>query len=226
MRPFLPALLALLAGPLLPVPCLAAGGHHAVDDASIDDPGQCNVELWAERSNLDRRQLRHAGIGCNILGVEAGLNADQETSRGAPSLHLRGVQLKWATALRPQLAIGLVAALGWQDQTPRSQQSLLVPLTWTPREDLAFHLNLGRSRLKGADDRTQRGVAVEWQITPAWQALAEHFHDGERPLSRLGLRRTLSEQLTLDLSYARTAATARTPKEGWWTIGANWTFGQ
>ncbi|MFX1682252.1 hypothetical protein PV762_23800 [Mitsuaria sp. CC2] len=218
-------LLVLLTGPLLSAACLAAGGHHAVDDAATVDPGQCNLELWAEHSNLDRRQRQHAGLGCNLLGAEAGINADRETSRSASSLHLHGVQLKWATALQPQLAIGVVAGLGWQDQTPRSQQSLLVPVTWTPREDLAFHLNLGRSRLKGGDARTQRGIAAEWQMSPGWQTLAEYFHDGERPLSRLGLRRTLSDQLTVDVSYARAGA-VRTPKEGWWTIGANWTFGQ
>lgn len=219
-------LLVLATGLLLPLRCFAAGGHHAVDDAAIDDAGQCNLELWAERSNLDRRQLQHAGLGCNLLGVEVGINADRETARAASPRHVHGVQLKWATALQPQLAIGLVAALGWQDQTPRSQQSLLVPLTWTPREDLAIHLNLGRTLLRGADDRTQRGLAVEWQMTPAWQTLAEHFHDGQRPLTRLGLRRTVDERWTLDLSFAKSPATARAPKEGWWTIGANWTFGQ
>ena len=219
-------LLALLAGLLLPAPTFAAGGHHAVDDAAIVESGQCNLELWAERSNLDHRQLQHAGLGCNLLGAEAELNVDRETARSASSLHLHGVQLKWATGLTPQLAIGLVTALGWQDQAPRSQQSLLVPLTWTPREDLAFHVNVGRTLRKGADDLTQRGIAAEWQVTPDWQALAEHFHDGQRPLTRLGLRRTLSDRLTLDLSFARTTATAHAPKEGWWTVGANWTFGQ
>ncbi|WP_067278114.1 hypothetical protein [Mitsuaria sp. 7] len=219
-------LLALLTGLLLPFHAFAAGGHHAVDDAAIVDSGQCNLELWAERANLDRRQLQHAGLGCNLSGVEVGLNADRETARGASSLHMHGVQLKWATGLRPQLSIGLVTALGWQDQTPRAQQSLLVPLTWTPREDLAIHLNLGRTLLRHADDRTQRGIAVEWQMTQDWQGLSEYFHDGRRPLTRLGLRRTLSDRLTLDLSFAKTTATARAPKEGWWTIGANWTFGQ
>ncbi|WP_431265025.1 hypothetical protein ACQ859_06160 [Roseateles chitinivorans] len=223
MRFFLPV---LLTGLLLPVHAIAAGGHHAVDDAAIVDPGQCNLELWAERSTLDRRQLQHAGVGCHLSGVEAGINVDRNTAQAVPSLHMRGMQLKWATALQPELAVGLVAALGWQDQTPRSQQSLLLPVTWTPREDLAFHLNLGRSWLKGADDRTQRGIAAEWQMTPDWQGLAEYFHDGQRPLKRLGLRRTLGTSLTLDLSFARATAAAHAPKEGWWTIGTNWTFGQ
>lgn len=224
---FLP--LVLLTGLLLPATGFAAGGHHAVDDASILEPGRCGLELWAERSNLDRRQLQHAGLACHLLGLEAEINADRETARAAPSLHLHGAQLKWATALQPHLAIGLVGAVGWQDQAPRSQQSLLVPLSWTPREDLAFHLNVGRTLLKGSPGRTSRGAAVEWQAAPSWQWLAEVFHDGQRPLTRLGLRRSLDERLTLDLSFARATAggtaTARLPKEDWWTVGANWSFG-
>jgi len=221
---FLP--LALSAGLLTPVLALAAGGHHAVDDAAIADPGQCTVELWAERGNLARRQLQHAGLGCNVLGVEAGLNVDRETARDTASRHVHGAQLKWATDLQPQLAIGLVAALSWQDQTPRSQTSLLVPLSWRPREDLALHLNIGRSFPRGDADRTQRGVAVEWQAAPQWQLLAEAFHDGQKPLARLGIRRDLSDRLSLDLSVARSNAFRQTPRETWWTVGANWTFGQ
>ncbi|MDH0864440.1 hypothetical protein [Mitsuaria sp. GD03876] len=219
-------LLVLLTGLLLPLSCLAAGGHHAVDDAVIAVPGQCNLELWAERSNLDRRQRQHAGLGCYVLGVEAEINADRETAQPVPNLHAHAVQLKWATDLRPRLAIGLVGALSWQDQAPRSQRSLLVPLSWTPRDDLALHLNLGRAFVRGGEDRTQRGIAVEWQMVAGWQLLVEHFHDGLRPMSRLGLRHDVNERLSLDLSFARASATGRGPKEGWWTAGVNWTLGQ
>ncbi len=221
--------LVLLTGLLLPATGFAAGGHHAVDDATILEPGQCGLELWAERSNLDRRQLQHAGFACHILGAEVEMNAGRETATTARTLHLHGAQLKWATALQPQLAIGLVGALGWQDQTPRLQQSFLAPLTWTPREDLALHLNVGRTLLKRAPDRTLRGAALEWQAAPAWQLLAEVFHDGQRPLTRVGLRHTQSDRVTIDLSFAKASAagtaTARVPKEGWWTLGANWSFG-
>lgn len=218
--------LVLLTGLCLPLPSFAAGGHHAVDDAVIAVPGQCNLELWAERSNLDRRQLQHAGLGCNLLGVEAEVNADRETARPSPNLHAHAFQLKWATDLQPRLAIGIVGALSWQDQTPRAQRSLLVPLSWTPRDDLAFHLNLGRAFLRGGENRTQRGIAAEWQMTAGWQSLAEYFHDGARPLTRLGLRHDVNERLSLDLSFARASATAQGPKEGWWTVGVNWTLGQ
>lgn len=228
-------LLAILAGLLLPSYAHAAGGHHAVDDAAILDPGQCNVELWAERSTLDRRRLQHLGTACHLAGVELGLNLDRDrstapasdgTTSAAPALHARGLQAKWATALRPDLSIGLVGALSWQDQAPRVQQSLLVPLSWTPREDLALHLNLGRSFRAGAADRAARGIAVEWQPVPAWQGLAEWFDDGLRPLARLGLRRYVGEQVSLDLSYAKTTSARRAPAEGWWTLGLTWEFGR
>jgi len=219
-------LLVLLASLLLPFPCLAAGGHHAVDDAVIAVPGQCTLELWAERSGTDRRQLQHAGVGCHVMGLEAEINGDRETTRSASTLHLHALQLKWATDLQPRLSIGLVGALRWQDQTPRAQRSLLMPLSWTPRDDLAFHLNLGRTFASGAPDRTQRGAAVAWQMTAGWQFLAEVFHDGTRPLKRLGLRHDIDERLSLDLSIARGNAVGSAPRETWWTGGLNWTFGQ
>lgn len=215
-----------LTGLLLPFPLLAAGGHHAVDDAAITDPGQCTLELWAERANLDRRQLQHAGLGCNVLGAEFGLSADRQTDRASPSLHIHGAHLKWATELQPQVAIGVVAVFDWQDQTPKSQRIVLIPLTWTAREGLAVHLNLGRSAVRGAADHTLRGAALEWQVLPKLQTLVEYAHDGQRPLARLGLRHDVNDRLSLDLSFARASAAAALLREGWWTVGANWTFGR
>ena len=32
-------------------PVRAAGGHHAVDDAAMLDPGQCQIETWFDHEN-------------------------------------------------------------------------------------------------------------------------------------------------------------------------------
>ncbi|MBO9687157.1 MAG: hypothetical protein J7598_11125 [Mitsuaria chitosanitabida] len=225
MPAILTVLAALLAALLLSSHCHAAGGHHAVDDASILDPGQCNVELWAERAQQQHRRLQHAGTACHVAGVELGLSLDRGTAADSPTLHPHAAQVKWATALTAQWSLGAVAALGWQNLAPKRQAILLVPVTWTPREDLALHLNVGRVLREGAPDRWQRGAAIEWQPVPEWQGLAEVFHDGQRPLARLGLRRFLGEKLSIDLSRARARATAQAPREDWWTLGVNWEFG-
>ncbi|OWQ90359.1 hypothetical protein CDN99_13435 [Roseateles aquatilis] len=216
--------MALAAGLSLSSCCLAAGGHHAVDDAALLEPGQCNVEAWAARSNVDRRRLQHVGSACRVLDVELGLNVDRATTAVDPTARLLGVQLKWATELQPTLALGAVVAVNRHDHAPRMQRIVLVPLTWTPREDLAVHLNVGRDVHGSGPHHTPRGIAVEWQPTAAWQGLAEYFHDGQRPLRRLGLRRFFGPNVTLDLSYARTGSTAETAKEDWWTLGLSWAF--
>lgn len=226
MPAILTVLLAVIAALLLSGRSHAAGGHHAVDDASILDPDQCNVELWAERARQHQRRLQHAGAACRVADAELGLSLDRGTAADSPTLHPHAVQVKWATSLSPQWSVGAVAALGWQNLAPKRQVLLLAPATWTPREDVAVHLNLGRALREGGENRWQRGAAVEWQPVPEWQGLAEIFHDGQRPLARLGLRRFFGEKLSIDLSRARARATALAPREDWWTLGLNWEFGR
>lgn len=198
----------------------AAGGHHAVDDAAILEPGQCQAEFWFERA--DGRRLAHVGPACRLGDVELGLNLDDGRLSGAPGLRSGGPQLKWATELLPTLSVGAVWDATWQNTQPhRMGQSLLIPLTWAPREDVAIHLNLGRDLRHQAADLTRRGVALEWLPHPQWQGLAEWFDDGLRTHRRLGLRHLVSERLSLDLSRAAPVGQAG---DAWWTVGLNWTF--
>lgn len=222
-RQFARRLLALLTACvslLLPSPVRAAGGHHAVDDAVLLEPGQCQVETWAEDGR--EHHLQHVGPACRLGSVEAGLNLDRYSLGGNGPVRLAGLQLKWATELMPGLSWGAVWGANWQNTAPRfTGQSLLLPLSWAPREDLALHLNLGRDFHPGLRDHTRYGVALEWQPTPQWQGLAEYWSDGLRQRQRLGLRYLLSDSLSLDLSRAR-ARTA--PRDSWWTLGVNWVF--
>jgi hypothetical protein len=200
----------------------AAGGHHGVDDASILGPGECQIEVWAERSPSHR--LAHAGPGCRLGPVEAGIGIDRRTDTGSVTQTLCSPQLKWATPLTAELAVGAVWTLSWQQPAPRqTARSLLLPVTWQPKPSLALHLNLGRDFPSDANRVTRRGAAVEWQAHPRWQGLAEWFEDGQRGNRRLGLRHSWSEQVSLDLS--RADAVSR-PRNLWWTLGVSWTFGR
>lgn len=49
----------------------AAGGHHAVDDAAILEPGQCYIETWLGRETRGARRLLHAGPACRVAGVDS-----------------------------------------------------------------------------------------------------------------------------------------------------------
>lgn len=214
------ALLLALIALLLPSSSQAAGGHHAVDDASIMEAGQCQFETWLEDGR--EHHLQHLGPACRVGPVELGANLDRYNLAGSGPQHLGGLQLKWARELQPGLSWGLVGAVNWQSTTPRYLgPSLLAPLTWIAREDLTLHLNLGRDFHPGMPDHWRYGAALEWQPSPQWQGVAEHWRDGFRVRQRLGLRYFLSDALSLDLSRARARGA---PADAWWTLGLNWAF--
>jgi hypothetical protein len=222
-HPHARALATMAVGASLLLACAAgraAGGHHAVDDAAIADPGQCQVELWAEHS--PQHHLQHLGPACNIAGAEVGINLDRNALSPSPTLRLRGVQSKWAWELRPGLSAGLAVGATWQSGGPPDRTySLLLPMTWQPRDDLWLHLNLGRDFRHAATDLTRRGIAMEWQPHPQWQGLVEWFDDGLRLQRRAGLRYIPTSQLSIDLSRAQATTGQR---EAWWTLGLTWTW--
>lgn len=207
-----------LLGILSCMPARAAGGHFAVDDAAIVEPGQCQLELWQEQ--VQHRRLRHAGPACHLGGVEFGLNLERQERQSS-----WGPQLKWATELQPGLAVGLVLATTHQHQDPHwSGLSLLLPLSWQLRPDLQLHLNLGCDLRQGERDRTLRGAAVEWSVSERWSLLAEYLHDGQRELGRAGLRWQWREGVSLDLSRGRYSGSGTAPSSQAWTLGLNWSF--
>lgn len=196
----------------------AAGGHHAVDDAPMLAPGECQFEAWAEP--VASRQALHLGPACRVGAVEWGLALDRTSPHGEPALRSVGLQAKWATELWPSLSVGLAWSAAWQSVPPHGAgQALLLPVSWAATPTLTLHLNLGRDFKPGARDATRRGVALELLADPQWQALVEGWDDGARSYRRLGLRYVASSQLSLDLSHA---GALRGPSDGWWTLGLTW----
>lgn len=212
----LPAVALLTCLPCMPA--RAAGGHFAVDDAAIVEPGQCQLELWQEQ--VQNRRLRHAGPACHLGGVEFGLNLERQERQGS-----WGPQFKWATELHPDLSVGLVLSTTHQQQDPHwSGLSLLVPLSWQLRPDLQIHLNLGRDVRHGLPDRTVRGASAEWAASERWSLLAEYLHDGQCEQRRAGLRWLLRESISVDLSRSHYSAAVTAPSSAAWALGLNWGF--
>lgn len=214
------ALLASIAGLLFHMPSQAAGGHHAVDDASIVGPGQCQIETWLEQGR--DHQLQHVGPACNWLGLELGLNLDRNAPTDASSLRSVGPQLKWARELQPGLSWGLVWSATWQSTSPRyAGQALLLPVSWSPRDDLTIHVNVGLDFFRQAPDQRRYGLALEWQATARWQGLIERWDDGQQARHRIGLRHLVSDSVSVDLSRAQARGNSR---DAWWSLGLNWAF--
>lgn len=206
------ALLALTA------PARAAGGHHSVDDATILEPGECQLETWADRTTDGARSSQHLGPGCRVGPVELSLNLDRV--RTTHTAAVGGPQLKWATPLNDTVSVGVVTALSWQDRSPRSASRSIVLLgTWQPAEAWLLHVNAGRDFRPGEPSGTHAGAAVEWQAAPAWSFVGERFREGGSSAWRVGARWALNASVNVDLSRAR-SLTADGPT--WWTLGLSW----
>lgn len=200
----------------------AAGGHHAVDDAVILEPGQCQVETWADRERGGGRTLVHFGPACRIGPVELGLNLDRTRTRGSDAVVVGGPQLKWAAPLSASVSAGVVVAANWQDNRPHFIGSTVVfPLTWQATQSLAVHANLGRDFRHQGPSLSRSGASLEWTATPQWMLVAERFRESQGNFWRMGARYTVSDALSLDLSQARGLAGGAPP---WWTLGLNWSF--
>lgn len=220
------ATLMAVAAALSSGACQAAGGHFAVEDAFVAEPAHCDSETWHEFDN--GHDSSHTGLGCHWRGLEPGLNLDLGRLRGEPRNLAIAPQIKAVHAFNDQWSLGGVWLTGFGQSAPGRAWEwqghlLLVPVTWSIREDLQLHVNLGRNFNRAAPDTTRRGAALEWHPAAQWTAIGEYFHDGETPFHRVGTRWQLLACCSVDLSRAQ-------PHHGlgggWWTLGWNWTFGE
>ena len=200
---------------------LAAGGHHALDDAVILEPGTCQVESWLTRSAGNERLL-HAGGACRAGAIELGVAAERARA-GGDSQHGYQVQGKWATEVVPGFNAGLsLTGLSLAHARPRYQATSMVGLaSWFPREDLALHLNLGRDFLQGQADQNRAGVSVEWTVRAGWSLTGERYYEAATHFLRAGVRWAINEAWSVDLSRAHRL---QGPGTSSWTLGATWQF--
>lgn len=199
----------------------AAGGHFAVDDAAILDPGKCQVEVW--RDGADHiGSVWHIGPACRVGPVELAVNADRVDVRDRPTQTLLGPQIKWAASIDDRLSIGLVAVATRRDATPRYVgTTLYVPLTVQLAESLHMHVNVGQDWLQDGPDRGRGGVSFEWQATPAWALIGERFRQLGGDFARVGVHWQPGDAIGFDLSRARGLGAASTSGRA---IAASWAF--
>ena len=212
------SLLFLLAWP---VGVMAAGGHHAVDDAAMLEAGSCKIEGWSAAGPADARSVR-AGAGCRVGALELSLGTEQLRNDRA-SAHAWGVQVKWAHELQPGVAMGLSLAPIWQGRSAQDYQGSVAMglFTWEAVQYLRLHLNLGRLlRQRGPDD-TLGGVSLDWRFLADWQAMVERFRVDSTHFARAGLRWTPVKGWSLDTSRAQALSG---PRGSVWTLGVTREF--
>lgn len=210
--------LALFLGAFAPC-ATAAGGHYAVDSATILDRGECQVETWAAAWRGGAGSW-HVGPACRVGAWELHLNFDGATEPGAPPSHAVAPQAKWVTQLAPRLSAGISLAWNTTDGRYTSFQPVAVVTAQATRE-LHIHLNAGRDLPPGGGGRTIAGAAADWAASQRWSFVAERFNDTEGRAMRIGTRWQHDPHFSIDLSRSRALGDARGQ---WWTVGVNYAF--
>ena len=185
-------------------PACAAGGHFDVDDATVLDPGRCQVEAWVVRAPAAAATIVHLGPGCRVGPVEIGVNVDRWSVDGSGRT-LLGPQLKWVV---DPLAGKLSAGVAWSafyDLTNhgRPTQTLYAPFSWWAAEKLWVHANIGLDRDAAGMRWRRQGLSGEWAASDKLTFIAERVKFVGDWTSRVGGRFTVSETLSVDLSAAR-----------------------
>jgi hypothetical protein len=197
----------------------AMGGHFDVDDATVLDPGRCQVELWALHGEDAR--LGHVGPACRVGPVEVGLTLER-LSNGAEYASLLGAQVKWVGALAPQLDIGAVAAAAHDATRGGDLFTVYVPLTWSVSEAVQLHANAGADRNREGRTTSRLGVAGEWALDQRFTLLAERFRLFDAIATRAGLRIALGDPASIDFSGARISGSGHRV----WGLGLTFEFGR
>ena len=215
----LPAAASLML--VLALPAQAAGGHFDVDDATVLDPGRCQVEAWVTRAPKLDATVAHLGPGCRVGPVEVGVNIDR-VSTAAGGRTWFGPQLKWVVdPWVDKLSAGIVWSASYNlTDRGRPTQTLYLPVTWWAVDKVWVHANLGIDRDAEGERWRRQGLAVEWAASDRFTLIAERVKIVGDWTARLGGRVNVNEMLSVDLSAARVGPRA----ERVYVVGLNREF--
>lgn len=204
----------LCAAVLLPAcaPALATR-PMVVDDASIEAPGNCQVESWTQRT---AGQVEYWAVpACNFGGAwqawELGAGLGRINPDGAGGAYRAGV-LQAKTVFRPLQTNGWGIGLSIANQFRQGEGvagdlSVLVPASLSRFDDrLLVHANLGwlRSHAGHRSDLFWAGGA-EWTARPRLTVTLEAYGTGRgHAVAQAGARLTLvPDRLALDAGIGR-----------------------
>ena len=237
-----------------------AGAAHAtrpmtIDDADPTDVGSCQLTAGASLAHTGAIQdwNNPVGLACGVvsnLDLEAGFGAQRLSLDDAPRRHEYGCSdlllgAKWQFLQEsdwlPRQTLEPFAKI----PTASHNQELGsgrpdYDLTWVASKKLTDNwqvdLNLGYTQVghpkdDPEDNRLHGGLALEYQISPAWQWVGELF--GQRDLrgngetivqDSTGLRWQVGDGLTLDAAIGSGLRGEDAPHLTA-TLGLSWVFG-
>jgi hypothetical protein len=196
----------------------AMGGHFEVDDATVLDPGRCQIELWSLHASTHR--LQHAGPSCRLGPAEWGLTLEDQHSAGAHTSNV-GMQAKVvAASVAPALDAGLAfSAVRYGHST---LTAVALPATWALNQRVQLHANVGVDRASAQRHWSRLGAAAEVTFDASFALLAERIKSFGTRVSRLGVRWSAGDQTQVDLSGARVSGSGVSV----WAVGLTHEFGR
>jgi len=204
----LPWGLAAAGVALVPLPAMAAGGAHGVDDAAVEQPGACHLESWVSDLGGGERLL-NLSPACTpgaLPTVEIGGTVQQV---GAPGERrwLAGPAVKWTLYEGGRgPAVGLAgSALIDLSSGHIDSAALLVPVTFRPADTVTINLNAGGGHSRGEGAHMLYGAQIDFAAGKGVAVMAEIFgRPDQRPTLQAGARWTFDrDRIDLDLLAGR-----------------------
>lgn len=199
----------------------AAGGHHAVDDARILDPGHCHVENWYER-HRGGDYFFNIGPACHFAGLEWTLGIERDRLDGARTWALTP-QVKGAIQLADSnWHIGGIIGGSWREEDNRMGNGyFIVPLSWIS-DPLEFHFNVGYDLNKDERNDWRYGASVYRTLFGPVDGVLEIFNEADEWFGQVGLRwNVIPDTLMLDFSAAHSEFRSG---DRWLTFGLTYEF--
>lgn len=196
-----------------PLPAIAAGGAHGVDDAAVETPGACHLESWVSDLGGGER-LVNFSPACTaeaLPTVEIG-GAVQRVGTPGARRWLAGPAIKWTLREGGSgPAVGLAgSALIDASSGHIDSAALLVPLTFRPTGKVTVNLNAGVGHSRGEGAHPLYGAQVDVAAAKGVALMAEIFgRPDQRPVLQAGVRWTFDrDRIDLDLLAGRQGGAA------------------
>lgn len=205
--------LAVASVVAMPLPAIAAGGAHGVDDAAVETPGACHLESWISDLGHGER-LVNFSPACTpgvLPAVEIG-GTVQRVGVPGERRWLAGPAIKWTLHEGGRgPAVGLAgSALIDPDSGHIDSAALLVPATFRPAGHLTVNLNAGVGHSRGEGAHLLYGAQVDVAAGDGIALMAEVFgRPDQRPALQAGLRWTFDrDRMDMDLLAGRQGGAA------------------
>ncbi len=206
-RRLLPGLVAAGVA-AIPLPTMAAGGAHGVDDAAVETAGACHLESWISVTPGSER-LVNFSPACTpgaLPTVEIG-GTVQRVSAPGESRWLVGPAVKWTLHEGGRgPAVGLAGSMLVDPGSGHvDSAALLLPVTLRPAEILTLNLNAGGGHRRGEGTHFLYGAQIEVAAAEGAALMAEVFGRPDRRAElQAGIRWTFDrDRMDLNLLAGR-----------------------